>query len=411
MRSDRWLLPEGMEEIPPAQAWWIEQKRAELLGLFQSWGYDLVMPPMLEYLESLLTGSGQDLALQTFTVTDQYTGRLMGVRADMTPQVARIDAHFLRSEGATRLCYAGPVIRTRVKAAGGSREPLQFGAELFGEPGPDSDCEIVRLMVESAALTGLNDAQLDLGHVGIFRALVAAIQVDSETEAGIYDALIRKSASDIEQATSEAGIDRALRSALCRLVDLSGDSEILEEAKGVLSCCPEALVSLDNLTQVGNLCRRFCPDIQINFDLAELRGYRYHTGVVFALYAPGHGQAVAQGGRYDDIGREFGRRRPATGFSADLREIMRIRRARGAFSEATDSGEQIARILAPFDPDPALAEKVKELRLGGAVVVQAFASELADANTVGSSADALSAKLEKIDDRWQLVSLQIERES
>lgn len=409
MRSDRWLLPEGVEEIPPAQAWWIEQKRAELLSLFRSWGYELVMPPMLEYLESLLTGSGQDLALQTFTVTDQYTGRLMGVRADMTPQVARIDAHFLRSEGATRLCYAGPVLRTRIKSAGGTREPLQFGAELFGEPGPDSDCEIVRLMVESAALTGLHDAQLDLGHVGIFRALIKAIDVSDDVEGDIFDALIRKSASDVEQVTSDAGIDSGFSSALCKLVDLSGGHDVLIEAKQALALCPEALVSLENLIQVGELCRRFCPDTQINFDLAELRGYRYHTGVVFALYAPGHGQAVAQGGRYDDIGKEFGRRRPATGFSADIREIMRIRRARGAFSDAPDDDAETnpnsSRVLAPFDPDPKLAQKVKQLRDSGLVVIQAFNNELSQAQTSANNVDSITAKLEKIDGDWQLVTL------
>jgi len=326
----------------------------------------------------------------------------MGVRADMTPQVARIDAHFLRSDGATRLCYAGSVLRTRVRAAGGTREPMQFGAELFGEPGPDSDCEIVRLMVESARVTGLDDAQLDLGHVGIFRALIASSDVDTDVQADIFDALIRKSAIDVRAVTAQAGVSSHVAEALCALVDLSGDEKVLVEARSVLSGFPEALSSLENLNRVGELSRIFCPDTPLNFDLAELRGYRYHTGVVFALYVPGHGQAVAQGGRYDDIGREFGRRRPATGFSADLREIMRIRRARGAFSDS-DASDASNVVFAPFDPDPELAVAVSALRQSGKIVVQAFSPGTAESNPMADGSNVQSARIEKVDGTWKLV--------
>ena len=374
---DRWLLPEGIEELLPPQARRLERLRRELLDLYATWGYAQVTPPFIEYLESLLVGSGHDLDLQTFKLTDQLTGRLMGVRADMTQQVARIDAHRLQQPGPTRLCYLGTVLRARPEGPGGSRSPLQVGAELYGHAGVESDAEIVALMLETLEASGIRGAHLDLGHVGIFRALALAAGLGAEQEAELFELLQRKARAELEAALARLDLPSAHAGRLLALVDLNGGAEVLEAAAARLAGAGAAVdAALATLSGIVAALRRERPGLPLHLDLAELRGYRYHTGVVFAAFVPGHGEVVARGGRYDDVGRHFGRARPATGFSADLRTLMRLGDA-GA-TAAADSG-----IFAPADDEPALCAAVRELRATGQRVVRALPGQEGGAAAAG----------------------------
>jgi ATP phosphoribosyltransferase regulatory subunit len=374
---DRWLLPEGVEELLPPQARRIEALRRRLLDLYATWGYAQVVPPFIEYLESLLVGSGHDLDLETFKLTDQLTGRLMGVRADMTQQVARIDAHRLQRDAPTRLCYLGTVLRTRPGGATGSRSPLQVGAELYGHPGIESDTEVVALMVETLEACGIHDAHLDLGHVGIFRQLAAAAGLDGAREAELFEMLQRKARPELEAALATSGLPPEQAARLLALVDLNGGDEVLDAAREQLAGAgPGIDAALASLAGIAGALRRERPDLKLHFDLAELRGYRYHTGVVFAALVPGHGEAVARGGRYDDVGRFFGRARPATGFSADLRTLVQLGSAQA--TAAPESG-----IFAPADADPALCAAVRELRARGERVVRALPGQVGGAAEMG----------------------------
>ncbi len=389
---ERWLLPEGIEELLPPEAERLEGVRRRLLDQFSAWGYRLVIPPLVEYLESLLTGTGNDLDLKTFKLTDQLTGRLMGVRADMTPQVARIDAHRLNQAGPTRLCYLGTVLQTRPSTHGGTRSPMQVGAELYGHAGPAADQEVLRLMVETLRGAGLERVYLDLGHVGIYRALARRAGLAGDTENRLFDALQRKAVPEIDTILAEADADdRAAAALLRRLVDLNGGPEVLAEAEQVLAAAgDDVLAALANLRQVaGAVAGR--QDVEIHVDLAELRGYHYHTGVVFAAFVPGQGQAVAQGGRYDDIGRVFGRARPATGFSVDLRGVLALVAAEPA---------PIRGIFAPWSDDPALAEMVAELRRGGDRVIQQLPEQPGGAADLGCD-----RQLSLENGRWQVVAV------
>ncbi len=374
-RTDRWLLPEGVEELLPSQARRLETLRRRLLDLYATWGYAQVIPPFIEYLESLLVGSGSDLDLETFKLTDQLTGRLMGVRADMTQQVARIDAHRLQHESPTRLCYLGTVLRTRPGGPGGSRSPLQVGAELYGHAGIESDAEVVALMIETLEACGIRGAHLDLGHVAIFRGLAAAAGLDQAGEAELFEMLQRKARAELEVALAALPAQHASR--LLALVDLNGGDDVLDAARERLAGAGAGIdAALASLAGVADVLRRERPDLVLHFDLAELRGYRYHTGVVFAALVPGHGEAVARGGRYDDVGSVFGRARPATGFSADLRTLLHLGDA-----EATaqpDSG-----IFAPADADPALCARIRELRSAGERVVRALPGQAGAAAEMG----------------------------
>lgn len=371
--GSRWLLPEGIAEALPEQAAQLEQLRRRLLDLYSSWGYELVMPPFIEYLESLLVGTGSDLDLQTFKLTDQLTGRLMGVRADMTPQVARIDAHGLCREVPTRLCYIGTVLRTRPDGFAGSRSPLQAGAELYGYAGIESDAEILRLMIETLGTAGIGDLHVDLGHVGIFRALVGAAGLGSEAENLLFHALQRKATPEIRQCLAERSVDSGIADQIAVLVELNGGAEVLAEARQRFKGAPEAVISaLDDLQRVAELAGAGAK--VLNFDLAELRGYHYHTGIVFAAYVPGHGQAVAWGGRYDNIGESFGSARPATGFSTDLRTLMVLGPPVSAAVKA---------ILAPADADVALAAEITRLRADGERVVQSLPGQTGSAVDMG----------------------------
>ena len=347
-----WLLPENFEDILPPQAQRIERMRAMLLELFRVRGYQLVIPPLLEYLESLLTGTGHDLDLRTFKLVDQLSGRMMGVRADIAPQVARIDAHLLNRKGVTRLCYAGSVLLTRPRGLDSTREPLQIGAEIYGHPGIQSDLEIQELLADSLAACGISGARLDVGHVAVFRAICRHGGVGAELESELYEALEAKDLPTLRVVTQ--ALPKATRKALLALPELYGDGAMLDRARRTLPRYPEidtALKSLKVLSRSGR--------IPVSFDLAVLRGYHYHSGVVFAAYAPGVPDAVALGGRYDEVGKAFGRARPATGFSMDMRDLARI-----APHEA-----QAAAIRAPYSSDPRLAAAIRKLRAAGEVVV------------------------------------------
>ena len=371
--QERWLLPEGIEEILPDEARRLERLRRKLLDLLAAWGYELVMPPLIEYLDALLTGTGRDLDLQTFKLTDQLTGRLMGVRADMTPQAARIDAHYLKRERPVRLCYAGNVLRTRPDVFAGSRELLQLGAELFGHPGPESDIEVARLMLAALGAAGLRELHLGLGHVGVFRALSAEARLPEALENDLFEALQRKARSQVEALLAASDAPAGVKAMLAALVDLNGGAETLIRARELLKAAPPAVhVALVNLERVASAVTQV--NAPVYFDLAELRGYRYYTGVVFSAFVAGQGQAIAQGGRYDGIGRAFGRARAATGFSTDLRRLLRL-------APVDDAGAK--GILAPHTGMPGLDEMMTKLRAAGECVVARLPGDSLPASALG----------------------------
>jgi ATP phosphoribosyltransferase regulatory subunit len=313
-----WLLPENVEDVLPPQAWHMEDMRRALLDLFRGRGYQLVIPPLMEYVDSLLTGVGADLDLKTFKLVDQLSGRLMGVRADITPQVARIDAHLLAASAANRLCYAGSVLHTQSDGFHRSREPIQIGAELYGEAGATADLEILILMLDGLAACGIGTLQLDIGHVGVYRALAQEAGLSGEIEHELFGALQAKDSSAVAALT--AGLDAPLAEAFAALPQLYGDRSVLTEARACLPALPAVAAALDTLAMLD----QGLVGVDAAYDLAELRGYGYHSGVVFAAYTGGRSHAIAQGGRYDEVGRVFGRARPATGFSLDLRELARV---------------------------------------------------------------------------------------
>jgi ATP phosphoribosyltransferase regulatory subunit len=310
----KWVLPEYIEDILPAQAMRIEKLRRKILDLFFSKDYELVMPPLLEYMESLLTGTGHDLELRTFKVVDQLSGRMMGVRADITPQVARIDAHLLNRKGVTRLCYCGSVLHTRPAAPGATREPIQVGAEMYGEAGVAADVEMLELLCQALRTAGARNVRIDIGHVAVFRGIAQLAEVQSELEAELFEALQRKDVPALKELTK--GLSTATRSALLLLPNLYGGAEVLNEAEKRLPRIPQVKSALATLRRLAKACK-----FPASFDLAELRGYHYHSGVVFDAYCDGVPGAVARGGRYDQVGKAFGRARPATGFSIDLRSL------------------------------------------------------------------------------------------
>ncbi len=316
-----WLLPEYIEDILPAEALAIEAIRRRVLDRMLVHGYQLVGPPMLEYVESLLSGSGGDLDLRMFKVVDQLSGRMMALRADMTPQAARIDAHLLNRSGVTRLCYAGSVLHTVPSGLTRTREPLQIGAELYGHDGLESDLEIQQLMLQSLSIAGITKIHLDLGHVAVFRGLVKGAGISNELETQLFCALQSKDVSGLKDLCNKLDkvVDKKVHRALMLLPELYGDKKILEDARKLLPDFPEIQTALNDLESVSS---ELSPLVDtLSFDLADLRGYQYHTGMVFAAYAKGCPNAVALGGRYDEIGKAFGRSRPATGFSMDLREL------------------------------------------------------------------------------------------
>jgi len=319
----RWLLPEHVEDILPAEAMRMERLRRRVLDLFFKRGYELVMPPLLEYMDSLLTGTGHDLELRTFKVVDQFSGRMMGVRADITPQVARIDAHLLNRKSVTRLCYCGSVLHTRPAAPGATREPIQLGAEIYGAAGVEADLEIQRLLCDALRLAQLRGLRLDVGHVAVFRSLAHAAGAEGELEVQLFEALQKKDLPELKSLSRK--LDAKTRAALELLPELYGGAEVLDTAQKRLPKLPALSQALKTLRALAKAC-----PVPVSFDLAELRGYHYHSGVVFDAYcAGGSGPAsasilIARGGRYDEVGKAFGRARPATGFSIDLRSVAGV---------------------------------------------------------------------------------------
>lgn len=394
MRSKSWLLPDGIDELLPDQAAELESLRRHLLDMYASWGYRLVIPPFIEYLESLLTGTGKDLEHQTFQLTDQLSGRQLGIRADITPQAARIDAHQLQQQGPTRLCYIGSVLRTRPDGFSSSRSPLQIGAELYGHAGVASDAEVLCLMMETLRTAGLDQLFLDLGHVGIFRNLAAQAGLQPEQESELFEALQRKAQPEIAKLVSGYGLPLRQAQMLNALADLNGGAEVLEQAREELDgASPEVMAAIDYLEELGAELAACIPDVPVHYDLAELRAYRYQTGVVFAAFVPGQGNEVARGGRYDQIGEKFGRARPATGFSADLKALMALgKRARDELPGA---------VLAPATRDPELQARVRELRASGRVVVQELPGKTADYSEAG-----ITERLERAGQEWVLTPVQ-----
>ena len=352
-----WLLPENIADVLPSEARKIEDLRRKMLDTFRLYGYDLVMPPLLEYVESLLAGAGQDTELRTFKVVDQISGRLLGLRADMTTQVARIDAHLLNRESVTRLCYAGSVLHTRPSGLHATREPLQIGAEIYGHAGLEADAEIQELALASVALAGFTDVRLDLCHVGILRAILGDDAAAHRDEAQLTCLLRAKDAPGLDELTQD--YLPGTRKALLALPHLYGDVDVLARAKEELPPLPGITRALAELAALaaGAIGRA-----EVAIDLADLRGYQYESGAMFALFVPGLPNAVARGGRYDHVGEAFGRARPATGFSLDLRELARL----------LPTAERKHSIRAPWGNAPELREKIVDLRNSGEVVIQSM---------------------------------------
>ncbi|MHB1512387.1 ATP phosphoribosyltransferase regulatory subunit [Acidiferrobacter sp.] len=390
MRRDHWLLPVGFDEILPPAARHAEQVRRRLLDLLDTWGYDLVMPPLVEYLESLLTGVGRELDLKTFKLTDQLTGRLMGLRADITPQAARIDAHYLRRETPVRLCYVGPVVHTRPDEFGGAREPWQIGAELFGQSGSQADTEVLRLMLALLETAGFSKLHVDIGHVGVYRALAREARIDASAEQELRDALGRRARAEVDTILAGLNLPARLECHLKALIDLHGGAAEFEAAEAALADAnPDVNAALADLKAVWHAVDRAHLGLEWHFDLAELSGYGYHTGVVFSAFVAGYGQAIAQGGRYDEIGRAFGRSRPAVGFSADLRLLLKLRDEPARLPGA---------ILAPCRDDEGLRDAVRGLRASGARVVEALSDGAEHGRDMGCDRELVLQ-----DGRWTVV--------
>ena len=389
MDADRWMLPAGVEELLPEQARNVEALRRQLLDLYASWGYQFVIPPLIEFTESLLVGLGKDIDLLTFRVTDQLSGRTLGLRADITPQAARIDAHSLREEGVVRLCYAGSVLHTKPKAPLASRSPIQLGAELYGDSGTAGDLEIISLMLQTLHTAGLSNITLDLGHVGIYRAVVSHCELPAGFEASFLDALQRKAATELHTLIDGVDLTPSKKVLLKGLSQLQGDSAVLAEGRRLFAELPEALEAIAELEYLQEQVSKRMPSVRFYFDLAELEGYHYHTGAVFSALVPECGQALAAGGRYDDIGAAFGRSRPATGFSIDLKALLGLMPA----VEAADA------ILAPASDDPELWQQIQSLRAQGETVVSALSANPNELSV------PCTRKLSNQDGQWVVTAL------
>lgn len=352
----RWVLPDYIQDALPSEASQIESLRRRLLDAFRVRGFQLVIPPLLEFVDSLTTGSGRDLSLRTFKLADPLSGRTIGVRPDMTPQVTRIDAHLLNHRGVSRLCYCGSVLHTLPSSRTATREPLQIGAELYGHAGIEADLEILRLLAEVLRLAEVPASRIDIGHVGIFHALVARAGNLAGREEELFRLLHAKDVAELRKQLAD--VAEPVRSALLALPELYGDVDVLDEAAARLPDDAEIVAALAQLRHLAATLK----DLPISFDLADLRGYHYHSGLVFAAYGADSAGALAQGGRYDQVGEAFGRARPATGFSMDLRQLV---------WHLPEAAAELA-ILAPHDGDETLAAEVARLRANGEIVVAAL---------------------------------------
>jgi len=349
-----WLLPENIADVLPSEARKIEDLRRVFLDHFRLYGYELVMPPLLEYIESLLTGAGQDMNLRTFKLVDQMSGRTMGVRADMTTQVARIDAHLLNRSSVTRLCYAGNVLHTKPSGLHATREPIQIGAEIYGHAGLEADAEIQELVIACLRLAGIERVRLDLCHVGVLRAILETDPLAKQQENILFALLESKDIPSIKSVSE--GFSPEVRRALQVLPTLYGDVSVISRARKELPNLGGVMSALSELEYLANLVG----NDKVTIDLADLRGYHYHSGVMFSAFVPGLPNAVARGGRYDHVGEAFGRSRPATGFSLDLRELARL----------MPVAERKGAIRAPWSRDAGLLSKIAALRSEGEVVIQ-----------------------------------------
>ena len=393
IRDSRWLLPDGVDEVLPPAAAGLEALRRELLDLMLTWGYELCVPASVEFLDSLLLAGDAELDTETFKLTDQVSGRLLGVPADMTPQIARIDAHRIGAETPTRLCYLGQVLHALPDKFAGSRNPLQFGAELYGHAGIASDVEVIALMVEVLGRTGLGEITLDLCHWGLFHGLAEAAALTPAVEARVLDVLLRKAASELPPFLDSAGVPAAPARWLNALFALNGAPSILGVARQGLRGAPAAVIAaLDDMEALAVALGVQCPGLDIHFDLADLRGYGYHTGVMFAAYTRRMGRAIARGGRYDNIGGRFGRARPATGFSTDLKLLASLAAARlGGPS----------RIFAPALDDAELRKAIVNARAEGRIVVQGLPGQQGGARDLGCT----QAFARAADGRWHVGAL------
>jgi ATP phosphoribosyltransferase regulatory subunit len=352
-----WVLPDHIADILPSEARHIEELRRELLDTARSYGYELVMPPQLEYLESLLTGTGEALDLQTFKLVDQLSGRTMGLRADTTPQVARIDAHLLNRNGVTRLCYCGPVLHTAPAKPHATREPLQLGAEIYGHAGAEADLEVLLLAIDCLQRAGVKDITVDLADARLVRSLLAGAVATHDQLELVHAALAAKDASTLAELT--ANFHAASREGLATLVQLYGDEKVLLEAEKAFKPNKNMHRQLLNLKQLASSVQAVQPQVKVSFDLADSRGYAYYTGARFAIYTPGATDALARGGRYDEVGSVFGRNRPAAGFSLDVKELVSVVPARALK----------AAVRAPWSESAGLRVAVQGLRARGETVV------------------------------------------
>jgi len=355
--TSAWLLPEHIADVLPAQARRIEELRRQLLDMARAYGCELVMPPLLEYLDSLLSGTGQALDLKTFKLVDQLSGRTLGVRADTTPQVARIDAHLLNRRGLTRLCYCGPVLHTRPDGLQATREPLQFGAEIYGHAGMEADLEVQELALDALRLAGLQGVTLDLGDARLVTGVLEGVSLEPKRLSALIAALAAKDAAELSALTLD--LPPAAREGLQALLGLYGGLSVLDEARRVLPDNAPTRAALSDLQWLAAHLTQTHPEVRLGFDLADLRGYAYYSGVRFALYAEGCSDAVARGGRYDEVGAVFGRKRPAVGFSLDLKALVAL----------SPSDPLRAAIRAPWGEDASLRAAIRRLRERGETVV------------------------------------------
>ena len=391
-KKDSWLLPQGIEDVLPDDAKHLETIRRQLLDVFSHWGYELVIPPVVDFLDSLLTGSGHDLDLQTFKLTDQLSGELLGIRADMTPQVARIDAHNLKHDRATRLCYVGTILRALGNSLEKTRSPMQIGAEIYGHSGVESDLEVIQLMLEMLAVSGLQNVHLDLGHVGIYRALSEQAGLTQQQETELFDVLQRKAKTELDELLNNYHISEEFKHIFATLPSLNGGGEVITSALELLANSNEKVVSaLEELQHIAEKLSIIYPSLPVSFDLSELRGYHYHTGVVFTTFVPGVGREIARGGRYDNIGAFFGRARAATGFSSDLRLLSSL---------VHQEKEEKEVVYAPLIDDPSLFEAVRDIRASGVTVIQQLSDKLNEMEEL-----SCTAILEKEDQNWIVKSL------
>ena len=351
-----WVLPDHIADVLPSEARHIEELRRLYLDTARRFGYELVMPPLLEYLESLLSGTGRALDLQTFKLVDQLSGRTLGLRADTTPQVARIDAHLLNRKGVTRLCYCGPVLHTRPDRPFATREPLQFGAEIYGHAGLESDLEVIELALTSLDAVSLKQVSLDLSDARIVPALLAGASISADTREQLHQALASKDVTGIQALAK--GLPANIQNALIELVQMYGDVSVLSRAEKTFAAWPTILQSLQELRHIAEAFKH----VQVTVDLADLRGYGYYSGVRFAMYVAGTSDALVRGGRYDEVGAVFGRKRPAVGFSLDLKELV----------NAVPAQPLKAAIRAPWGVEAGLREALRQLRGQGETVVCAM---------------------------------------